>query len=103
MIYTDKLPDSCKECPCCKNQFCNLLDDYDKGDCSGENWVKSRRLPNCPMILIEQWRLESCKTCGIKESPYPWDCKPYSDSIVWDEEGAVHVCSGWQPKDKEAK
>jgi len=65
-VYVDELPKGCDLCYLLGvSQTCNwcplLLDD--NNDCvEVENL--DQRLPDCPLILIKPWRLESCETCA---------------------------------------
>lgn len=90
MIYTDKLPNKCRECPCCNEAYegsqCNL--NIWQNDHAGDDYYNDcdkARHPNCPLILIEQWRLESCATCSQR----PCNCT--HDAIP------TATCEDWQP------
>lgn len=103
MIGIDKLPNDCGECPlhydtacsCYEGEdYCNaLLDKY--GDMGkpltpeqGDWW--RQRPTDCPLILIERWRLESCKTCKNKEGS---TCGGYD--YLFNEN---ITCPDWEPK-----
>lgn len=96
MIYTDKLPNKCTQCSCY-----NV--DYEEGaDCNLGTWenhsfdndyyndCEKARHPNCPLILIERWRLESCQTCFNKDG---FNCKHESEYIF----NENMTCPNWQP------
>jgi hypothetical protein len=107
MIYIDKLSENCSACFACAyvsdtcgvtSVHCTLgafkygwQDGCDEEDeILWDNVYSGKRHPNCPLILIDRWRLESCKTCGE-------DC---CDAY----QGGSHVmtCESWQPIDNES-